>query len=215
MPLHCHNIELPEGLRLGVWLISETPEQLLEMSDFLSDAEREFCKSFRSKRRQCEWLATRLLLFSMMGRHQPVEYHGSGKPYLPGHQGSISISHADGMAVVLVSDAAVKDSAVDVERITPRIERISNKFLHDGEIAALPPDDRLRHLYIHWCAKEAMYKACNIPDYDYQNSYALDAVMDGGVHAGRLMLCDGRVEARFKVLSFSIMDYVLCVASVL
>jgi len=213
MPIFEHNISLPDGIRLGVWRIDEDSQTLMRMADFLTDGERCVCLGFKSERRKREWLATRLLIKSMLGTYQPIEYSECGKPYISEFQGNISISHADGLAVVLLSQSPAHESAVDVERITPRIERIRDKYLHPSEIAAIPESRFQEYLYIHWCAKEAMYKACNIPDYDYQNSYALDGIGESGIHTGRLAR-NGEVLARFSVLSHTIMDYVLCVATI-
>ncbi len=214
MPLYNHDIQLCQGISLGIWTITETLEQLWEMAGFIDSSELDLCRKFSSVRRQREWLCTRLLMKSVMGKYQPIRYLDSGKPYIPGFNGSLSISHADGMVAVIVAESPAPESAVDVERITPRIERISHKFLRPHEIAAIPAGRRLEHLYIHWCAKEAMYKALNIPDYDYQNSYTLDAVEDSGRHTGRLMR-QGTLLARFRVDSFRILDYVICVAYII
>lgn len=213
MPIHESKITLPEGLRLAMWRLEETPQQLLQMADFLPDEELQHFQTLKSERRKSEWLATRLLLKSMLPQYEPIQYNPDGKPYLVHSPMGISISHTSGMVAVLLH-VADSVAAVDIEKITPRIERISHKFLLPEEIAAIPGQQKLKHMYIHWCAKEAMYKAYNIPNYDYLNSYALDFfAADSTLHKGRVI--DGDVVRHFSVMSFVDDEYVMCVATLL
>lgn len=219
MPLYNHDIQLKNGLRLGLWHITESVDSLLELcanQQALSDAQRTEAISFASARRQREYLATRLLCRHMLGRAVSIGHSPAGRPYIASDTGPdipVSISHTDSMAAVLLYGPGCA-SAVDVERITPRIERISGKFLTPGELSRIPAVSWLEHLYIHWCAKEAMYKAYNISGYDYQNSYALYGISADGIHKGRVA-ANGNIIREFDVMSFRIMDYVLCVATVL
>ncbi len=205
--------QLPGKISLGLWKIEESACELYAMAEnLLSAAEKERYSGFKSERRQREWLATRLLIADMLGRYVPVEYDAAGKPCLSGMDAELSISHAEGIAAVLISPDV--RAAVDIERITPRIMRIRNKYLHDSEIALIPENDMLRCLYIHWCAKEAMYKAWNIEGYDYQNSYALCHLNRAqSLYEGRVV--DGGITRKFDIHCMDVDGCVVCVAVLL
>lgn len=204
------------GFNIGLWRITESAADLLSaLGDSLDSDEISACSKISNLRRRQEFLATRLLIAKMLGHYPGIHYDEAGKPSLPSGYPAISISHAVGMAAVMLGDGPAR-FGIDIERITPRVLRIQHKFLSESDISSLPNDDdsRLKALYIHWCAKEAMYKAVNIRDWDYQNSYALDNyVFDGadGVASGRL--CGGGVRVDFSIRHFQIDDYIICVAS--
>lgn len=212
MPRYHHECALPDGVRLGLWRLDESADDLRGMIfHCLQDPEKELYATFRSDRRCREWLATRLLIKDMLGAYSPVRYDANGKPFLgPCGNACISISHTDGMVAVLMSDGGIQ-AAVDIERIAPRISRIKDKFLTPSEIERIPEDRMLECLYIHWCAKEAMYKAYNIADYDYQNSYAIESLdCIQPKYSGRVK-ADGLMR-RFNIYNPDVPGYVVCVA---
>ena len=51
-----------------------------------------------------------------------------------------------------------KPVGIDIEIVKSKIERVARKFLQDEELNFIDPDNRIEHLYICWCAKEAIYK---------------------------------------------------------
>ena len=85
-----------------------------------------------------------------------IIYNKNNKPLLFDKSFNISISHSNKFTSILLSK--VKRVGIDVEYMTNRISRISSKFINNNEVITLVPDKVLYHLYIHWCAKEALYK---------------------------------------------------------
>jgi hypothetical protein len=45
--------------------------------------------------------------------------------------------------------------------MSSNIATIALKFMNVKEEITKDPENRLYHLYIHWCAKEALYKICD------------------------------------------------------
>ena len=79
-----------------------------------------------------------------------------GKPSLPGHPYSISISHTKNFVGVLLSASA--SCGIDLEILHPRILKIADRFLSDEEKRFMPPNQPLPYLYVMWGAKEVLYK---------------------------------------------------------
>ena len=193
MPRLLQNIDI-EGVDVGFWKLIESADDLYSMaSAFVNDGELSVYQSFKNDRRRREWLATRILLNEMLGGYPGIDYDSNGAPHLKDNVHiNISVSHADGL--VAVSMSKKNHVGIDVERVTNRVLRIKDKFLTPDEYDNNDPN-LLQLLYIQWCAKEAMSKACNVAHYDYQNTYTLpgfrfDGKMPGSA-IGRVILDDG------------------------
>ena len=148
MPL-IERIELNK-LRIGVWSITEKLEVLSKLvSPIHHDTE------IRNEGRNLQWLACRAALSEIIANPESkIHKDEFGKPHIIGPE-HISLSHTHKYAAAVSSNKPV---GIDIEEITPRIERITRRFLHEAEIDFLRPKDKLTMLYLIWCAKEAMYK---------------------------------------------------------
>ena len=213
MPRLLQNIDI-EGVDVGFWKLIESADDLYSMaSAYVSDGELTVYQSFKNDRRRREWLATLILLNEMHGSYPGIDYDSNGAPRLKGDAHiNISVSHADGL--VAASMSKKYHVGIDVERVTNRVLRIKDKFLTPDEYDINDPN-LLQLLYIQWCAKEAMYKACNVAHYDYQNTYTLpgfrfDGKMPGSA-IGRVILDDGSCK-NLNVRYFDVDDCVVCVA---
>lgn len=137
--------------QLGVWQKDESVAELLAMS-LLDDCERREYDGIANDRRRSEWLAIRLLLNKMLNAHQPILHAESGKPYLPGCERFISISHSPNMVAVILSDTNV---GIDIERIHSRTTKVRGKFLTGKELDWCTTDEQ--HTFV-WTVKESAYK---------------------------------------------------------
>lgn len=144
--------------RLGVWEIEENYEELLSHLK-LDSSDLETVKKFRNYKRKLEWLSVRVLLNKMTQKQSPVTYNQNRKPFLKDNSHHISISHSDRYTTVLISDK--HDVGIDIEKMKPKIEHIAEKFLKPAELANIDAQHSTYHLYLHWCAKEALYKLCD------------------------------------------------------
>ena len=57
-----------------------------------------------------------------------------------------------------------KRVGIDMEYMTGRIDKVAHKFIGKDEYITGEKESQRYHLYIHWCAKEALYKLCNKPN---------------------------------------------------
>jgi phosphopantetheinyl transferase len=100
--------------------------------------------------RQSEWLTVRVLLKNLLGEEKQILYTDSGKPYLADSSYFISISHTQGHVAVALDE---KDPvAIDIEHISPRVERIRSRFMSEAEEENLSNTHPLLHLLLHWSA---------------------------------------------------------------
>jgi 4'-phosphopantetheinyl transferase len=82
-----------------------------------------------------------------------VAYHTSGKPYLRNGEAEISITHSKDIVAVILHDTKVV--GIDIEYISPRVERIKHRFLSASELALA---NTTALLTLYWSAKETLFK---------------------------------------------------------
>jgi len=161
------NREIEDGCRIGLWEITEDYETLFGIT-YLNDEDIRRLNSFRSLNRKIESLSVRALLQQMTRPDARIIYHKqSHKPFLDDNSYNISISHSHKYtSIILGKDKLV---GVDLEYMSHRIERVAHKFINELDVITSNPLTCRAHLYIHWCAKEALYKICDKIDLNFQD----------------------------------------------
>ena len=147
----------PECL-LGVWEITEDYDTLYSMVN-LAKVEKAKLASFRSVNRKLEWLSVRALIRTMKGEDARIIYNSENKPFLKGGEYNISISHSRSLTAILISSD--KRVGIDLEYMSGKISNLGYKFLNENEKVTDDAKQKKFHLYLHWCAKEALYKMIN------------------------------------------------------
>ncbi|MDH6341176.1 4'-phosphopantetheinyl transferase [Parabacteroides sp. PFB2-12] len=154
-----------ESPRRAIWQITESSEEL-----FACFAEKEkilpALEKIKTEKRRTEWLAVRLLLKELLGEETVIAYHPNGAPFLPDHPLSVSVSHTNGYAAVLLQEN--KPAGIDMEYRSDRIQKIRERFLSEAENAAIDPAHTSEHLLICWCAKEALFKLMPEEEIDFR-----------------------------------------------
>lgn len=90
MPKHT-SISL-DNANIWLWKLTESPKQLLALLSHLPNYALEV-QQFRSVKRQSEWLATRVLLHSILGDNVRIAYNQEGAPHLT-HRTSVQNANA-------------------------------------------------------------------------------------------------------------------------
>lgn len=108
-----------------------------------------------------------------------IQIADTRKPYLPNEAYHFSISHCGDYAAAIVS--STQRVGVDIEMVTPRVNKIRHKFLHISEmenwkIEALEEQEKIRTLTLLWSAKEAMFKWWGSGDIDFSDCMQVEAV---------------------------------------
>lgn len=149
---------------LGILPIQEDSESILSQLDKKELYSPTLTSMIESRR--CEWLSVRLLLKKLTGEEKEIRYLPSGKPYLADHSYHISISHTKSYVAVILHPT--KEVAIDIEYLSPRVEKIRSRFMSEEEERSLSPDNPLIHLMLHWSAKECLFKRINQEEVEFQ-----------------------------------------------
>ncbi|MGV3684421.1 MAG: 4'-phosphopantetheinyl transferase family protein [Daejeonella sp.] len=181
--------ELDPHTSFAIWKIEESADELLAKLQ-LKSHEISYLDTLVNGKRNLHWLSTRVLLRRMMNTEEYIDCQvdPSGKPYLTNFPHHISLSHSFDYAAVMVS--RTRRVGIDIELIKDKIERIAHKFMNAGELAFIS-QDRIEHLYVCWCAKEAIYKLhgkknisfldhIRIMPFNYPGSGTFEATLDLG-----------------------------------
>lgn len=152
MPLF-YQQNINDSTKMAIWKIDEDEDYFLDKVQLHQQI------THPQKRRQ--HLAGRYLLPYLFPDfpNEEIKVADTRKPFLPNEQYHFSISHCGNIAAAIASSGY--RVGIDVEFITPKVERIKHKFLHAEEmrfVNAQPQHMQLQLLSILWSAKEAMFK---------------------------------------------------------
>jgi phosphopantetheinyl transferase len=180
--------DINEQTRLAVWKIEE-PEDF-----FLREVPLQRAITHPHKRLQ--HLAGRYLLRYLFPDFpsEEIEIADTRKPFLPEEQYHFSISHCGDYAAAIVSSSY--RVGVDIEIITPRVEKIKHKFLHADELVFVnraSPASQVSLLTLLWSAKEAMFKWWGRGEVDFSEVLRIEPFE----HAD-----SGTIRARFSKAGF-------------
>ena len=149
---------LNESSILGVWKIEEDINTILKLVELDADDRKKY-KVFASTSRRLEFLSVRALLAELLGKDARIVYNKNNKPFLKDGSRFISISHSHKLTAILCS--TTEKVGIDLEYMSSNIGAFAFKFINRKEKITRDPEIRKYHLYLHWCAKEALYKICD------------------------------------------------------
>jgi len=141
---------------IAIWHLDDQVEELLQQSS-LSDSEQQKFATFTAERRKKEFLATRILLDTLLETKDEIVYPDStGRPFLKNSKKNISVSHSLDFAVIIVS---FKKVGIDIEQTNRNIDRVATRFLHASEQKFISKQENQQAAKIlFWSAKEAVFK---------------------------------------------------------
>ena len=177
--------ELENEAVIGVWQITETEEELKELSSTPSD-EMEEISFIRSESLRKQRLAVRALLNTLFDEKVYLSHHDNGKPYIENNSINISITHTEKyVAVILDRDDEV---GIDIESLDRDFSAVEKKALSEDEIDDLEDEKRNEQLAIYWCAKEAVFKLLSRYNVDFAEQIEIERFRPRG---------EGELEATF------------------
>lgn len=141
---------------MGLWRIEETEEMYRDQL-LLDDEELEFLASINHESRRLQWLASRLLIRTIIKPKGQIlmEWDDFGKPVIINYDFEVSISHCRDMVAVIVGDSR---TGVDIEQKTDKIGRIAHKFINEEEQSFIRDEQLLEYQLVLWAAKETLFK---------------------------------------------------------
>ena len=177
--------ELENEAEIGVWEITETEEELKELSSTPAD-EMEEISFIKSESMRKQRLAVRALLNSMFDEKVYLSHHDNGKPYIENNPINISITHTDRFVAVILHDE--EDVGIDIESLDRDFSVVEKKALSEDEIEDLDDEKRNEQLAICWCAKEAIFKRLSVYNLDFAEQIEIERFRPRG---------EGELEATF------------------
>lgn len=181
---------------LGVWKIEEDLPTLLEMVE-LGPEDKKRYSVFRSTSRKVEFLSVRALLAEMLDRNARIVYNKNNKPFIKDGSHFISISHSNKLTAIILSTN--ERVGIDLEYMRVNINAFASRFLNKREKVTRRWADRTYHLYIHWCAKETIYKICDKEGINIVNDITIEPfeVKDSGEIRGYVK--NERIDDQFTL----------------
>jgi 4'-phosphopantetheinyl transferase len=190
----------------GIWEIRETYDDLLSQVH-LYPGEREKLAAFKSNERKVEFLSVRLLLKELIGVSGAIVYNERKKPYLHQSEYRMSISHSKTLTAIMLSKT--KKVGLDLEYMSHKIAKIRHRYINKDEFITRNPLKQKFHLYIHWCAKEALYKICDKQDISFIKNLTIEPFEPRNI--GKIIgWVDNRYwHDKFELNYFTINNYVV------
>ena len=147
--------KLDNKAEIAVWQITETEEELLNLTSVPTD-ELEEISLFRNESHRKQKLAVRALLNEVFEEKMYLNHHDNGKPYLENCATNISITHTDKYVAIITHDE--EERVIDIESLDRDFAAGEKKALSEEEIEDLDDEKKNEQLAIYWCAKEAIFK---------------------------------------------------------
>ena len=172
--------ELENEAEIGVWEITETEEELKELSMTPTD-EMEEISFIRSESLRKQRLAVRALLNTLFDDKVYLS-----KPYIENDAINISISHTERFVAVILHKE--ENVGIDIESLDRDFSVVEKKALSEDEIDDLEDEKRNEQLAIYWCAKEAIFKLLSVYNLDFAEQIEIERFRPRG---------EGELEATF------------------
>jgi len=173
----------------------------------LDDKDIERLDSFKNHQRKLEWLSVRVLLNSLTDKDSRIVYGPERKPYLHNNSHNISISHSKNLTSILINKK--RRVGLDLEFMTDKVLRIAEKFMRPEEIDSIDKTQEIYHLYLHWCAKEALYKICDKVDINFVTNLKIEPFKpkDKGLIIG--VVNNSYMNEKFTLNYFTLKNYAI------
>jgi phosphopantetheine--protein transferase-like protein len=177
--------KLENEATIGVWQITETEEELRNLSATPTD-EMEEISFIKSESLRKQRLAVRALLNALFEEKVYLSHHDNGKPYLENNAVNISITHTEKYVAVILHEE--EDCGIDIESLDRDFSAVEKKALSEDEIEDLEDEKRNEQLAIYWCAKEAIFKLLSRYNVDFAEQIEVERFRPRG---------EGELEATF------------------
>lgn len=166
------DLDDPAHSRLGVWQITESEEELRNLTSIPTD-ELEEISYIKSESLRKQKLAVRALLDALFEEKVYLSHHDNGKPYIENSVTNISITHTEKYVAVILNDH--DEVGIDIESMSRDFSAVEKKALSEDEIDDLEDDEsRNEQLAIYWCAKEAIFKMIGQYNVDFAEQIELE-----------------------------------------
>lgn len=144
--------------------------------------EREQFNTLSNDFRKIEFLGVRRLR-NESKLPSPIFYTEARKPYLDQKLNAfISISHSKNFCAFGFSSHEI---GIDIEELSPRIERIASRFVNSVEMSFIA-EDKILDLTKLWTMKEAMFKLNNRTGIEFKSELIIEGKTDQ-IYFGKML----------------------------
>ncbi len=196
--------EINDNQKIVIAAVDETVDDLFEKTATdLTEKELINYKQIKNENRKKEWLGIRLLLKQTLKKYIEIKYNSSGNPDIDGDY-YISITHSKNIIGLNLSKH--KTVGIDAEIISPKIIRTAHKFITEEEIKQFDEKEKLKKIYLNWCAKETLYKMKQHGGFDFKKNFKIyDADLYSKGTIKTQILINNTIEEHF--LSYRFINY--------
>lgn len=200
--------QVDEDTAFALWKIEEDAEELYQQLQ-LNDDEKAYLQLLSKGKRNLHWLGTRVLLRKMLETDEFIDCRidAHGKPYLTNQPFHISLSHSFDYAAVMISRS--RPVGIDIELIKEKVERIATKFMKPVEMTFIDPQHVIEHLYVCWCAKEAVYKCFGRKEVSFLDNIHLQPFHYAEKGSMNVSLKKDAIDLDFAVGFFQFNNYMI------
>jgi len=194
--------DIDKETKLGIWQIEE------EEAFFLQKVAPQ--RNVSNEHKRMQHLAGRYLLTWLFDDFPAalIQIADTRKPFLENEAYHFSISHCGLYAAALVSKT--KRVGVDIEMVTPKIQKIKNKFLSEEEqkmiigqwpvtISASNP------LTLLWSCKEAVFKWYGLGSVDFKEHIVVKEIKQIAEHTYETTICFQKNKRQLLLLKSELM----------
>lgn len=198
---------LNKDVLFGLWDITEDLDYFFS-SLKLDNNDLSVLGDFKNESRKLEWLSVRKLLSELTGNNEiKIIYNEERKPFISDNSYNISISHSNNFTSLMLSK--IKQVGIDLEFMSHRISKIEDKFINDAEVITSHPDLKKYHLYIHWCAKEALYKICDKHDINFKENIIINPFHPSVKGIIKGTVTNPIIQKEFELHYFRLQNYII------
>lgn len=186
-----HRIFLSDQLSSVV--VEEKKQFGAYLEEQLFPEEREQLNNLTSDSRKIEFLGVRRIR-NESNLSSPIYYSDSRKPFLKKELNTyISISHSKHYCAL---GASSKELGIDIEEISPRIERIASRFVSEEEKQFIS-EQKILDLTKIWTMKEAMFKLNNRTGIEFITELIIEG-KSGDVYSGKMLTENGWKQVKLE-----------------
>lgn len=193
---------------IQLWELRESPIDLLPWAE-LNLSEKSQLEAMRNTKRQCEFLAIRIML-KKVWKNRNIYYTESGAPYLEGEETYISISHSNRFVSLMHSKFPC---GVDIESVESKALKVANKFLNQSEMLLIGDEFPARDATLLWSAKESLFKLLKLDGVDFASQLIIDSIENNDVRKIQAAIRSKRAqtahELKFEFIDDQILTWVL------
>lgn len=98
---------------------------------------------------------------------------------------------------------------LDLEFVSNKISSLAGKFLTPEEEKAVDPECRKYHVYLYWCAKEALYKICDKQNINFREDIIIDPFIPAAEGTVTGKVHTDAIREDFALTYFKYQDYAI------